>query len=383
MTDDQLPVLWLYGPPGSGKTAVGWEIFSRLSANGVEVGYVDIDQLGICYPAPGADPGRHQMKARNADLVATTFALAGARCVIVSGVVDVVHGLDWGKLPHAMVTACRLRAEPDELRRRLVARGAEPESVEATLTGAAATETGPPAGLSIDTTGLAVSAAADLVCARVGLWPPWATTRLGGKGPRSGPRPKGPPPRVPVLLVCGPTAVGKSAVGWQLYERARRAGLHAAFVDLGQLGFLRPARASDPHDHQVKAANLAALWGTFGAAGAECLVVVGAVDNQDTAELYRRTIKGATVVFCRLHASSAVLAERVMLRGQGRNWPEPGDSLKGQAAASLSAAARKAASEAEDLEDRGLGDVSIDTDGRSVEEVVEAIVTRANGWPRK
>ena len=72
-----------------------------------------------------------------------------------------------------------------------------------------------------------------------------------------------------------------------------------------------------------------------------------------------------------------------MLRGQGRNWPEPGDSLKGQAAASLSAAARKAASEAEDLEDSGLGDVSIDTDGRSLEEVVEAIVARANGWPRK
>ena len=246
MTADQLPVLWLYGPPGSGKTAVGWEIFSRLSGNGVEVGYVDIDQLGICYPAPGTDPGRHQMKARNADLVATTFALAGARCVIVSGVVDDVHGLDRGQLPHAMVTACRLRSEPDELRRRLVARGAEPEPVEARLTEAVAIETGLSAGLSIDTTGLAVSAAADLVCESLGRWPPWVSTRFGGQGPRSDPRPKGPPPRVPVLLVCGPTAVGKSSVGWQLYERARRAGLRVAFVDLGQLGFLRPARRATP-----------------------------------------------------------------------------------------------------------------------------------------
>ena len=188
---------------------------------------------------------------------------------------------------------------------------------------------------------------------------------------------------MPVLLLCGPTAVGKSAVGWQLYERARRAGLRSAFVDLGQLGFLRPARASDPYDHQVKAANLTALWETFGAAGAECLVVVGPVHNQAAAQLYRRALQGATVVLCQLHASSAVLAERVMFRGQGRNWPEPGDPLKGRAAVILSAAAGKAASEAEDLEDSGPGDGRVDTDGRSVEEVVEAIVARANGWPRK
>ena len=133
----------------------------------------------------------------------------------------------------------------------------------------------------------------------------------------------------------------------------------------------------------MKAANLAALRGTFGAAGAECLVVVGSVDNQAAAELYRRALEGATVVLCRLHASAAVLAERVMLRGQGRNWLEPGDPLKGLAAASLSAAAGKAASEAEDLEDSALGGVRIDTDGRSVGEVAEAIVARANGWPRK
>ncbi len=157
------------------------------------------------------------------------------------------------------------------------------------------------------------------------------------------------------------------------------AGLSSTSANLGSSGRL----GRDPNDHQVKAANLAALCWTFGAAGAECLVVVGSVDNQAAAELYRRALEGATVVVCRLHASSAVLAERVMLRGQGRNWPEPGDPLKGRAAASLSAAAGKAASEAEDLDDSGLGDVCIDTDGRSVEEVADAIVARANGWPAK
>ena len=67
------PLLWLSGPPGCGKTAVGWETFSRLSDAGVEVGYVDIDQLGICFPEPEGDSGRHHMKATNVDRVVATL----------------------------------------------------------------------------------------------------------------------------------------------------------------------------------------------------------------------------------------------------------------------------------------------------------------------
>jgi pantothenate kinase-related protein Tda10 len=44
-----LPVLWLYGPSGIGKTTVTWELFVRLFREGVSTGYVDIDQLGMCY----------------------------------------------------------------------------------------------------------------------------------------------------------------------------------------------------------------------------------------------------------------------------------------------------------------------------------------------
>jgi AcrR family transcriptional regulator len=44
-----LPVLWLYGPSGIGKTTVTWELFVRLVREGISTGYVDIDQLGMCY----------------------------------------------------------------------------------------------------------------------------------------------------------------------------------------------------------------------------------------------------------------------------------------------------------------------------------------------
>jgi adenylylsulfate kinase-like enzyme len=40
-----LPVLWLYGPSGVGKTTVTWELFVQLAREGVATGYVDIDQL--------------------------------------------------------------------------------------------------------------------------------------------------------------------------------------------------------------------------------------------------------------------------------------------------------------------------------------------------
>jgi hypothetical protein len=55
MGDTRLPVLWLYGPAGVGKTTAAWELFTELSRDGIPTGYVDIDQLGMCYAAPTPD----------------------------------------------------------------------------------------------------------------------------------------------------------------------------------------------------------------------------------------------------------------------------------------------------------------------------------------
>lgn len=124
---EPLPLLWLCGPPGSGKTASGWEIFSRLSAAGVEVGYVDVDQLGICYPEPPTDRGRHQMKAANVAKVVSTFSSAGARGAIVSGVPDPGRGVDTSQLADFTVTVWRLRASHADLEQRLRGRGRGPK----------------------------------------------------------------------------------------------------------------------------------------------------------------------------------------------------------------------------------------------------------------
>ena len=90
VTHGGIPGLWLCGPPGVGKTSVGWEIYSELVRSGIQTGYVDIDQLGMCYPELATDPGRHRMKTRNLGAVVAVYRAAEARCVVVSGVIDAV-----------------------------------------------------------------------------------------------------------------------------------------------------------------------------------------------------------------------------------------------------------------------------------------------------
>jgi hypothetical protein len=61
-------------------------------------------------------------------------------------------------------------------------------------------------------------------------------------------------PHTVALWICGPTAVGKSAVGWVVYERALMAGIPAAYVDLAQIGQLAPSR-SDSRQPQTQGAQ--------------------------------------------------------------------------------------------------------------------------------
>ena len=107
-----IPVLWLSGPPGVGKTAVAWEIYRRLQHAGADPAYVDVDQLGMCYPPPAEDPDRHALKARNVAALRANFAASGARTLIVSGVLDAKRGPDVNTLGGSHIVVARLRADP-------------------------------------------------------------------------------------------------------------------------------------------------------------------------------------------------------------------------------------------------------------------------------
>jgi len=56
MPEAEPAVFWVCGASGAGKSVAAWALFEALAAEGVRVGYVDIDQLGMLYPAAGDDP---------------------------------------------------------------------------------------------------------------------------------------------------------------------------------------------------------------------------------------------------------------------------------------------------------------------------------------
>jgi adenylylsulfate kinase-like enzyme len=374
VSGEATPVLWLCGPAGVGKTAVAWELYAQLVRAGVEVGYVDIDQLGMCYPEPESDPGRYRMAAQNLGAVVAGYRAAGARAVVVSGVVDPVHGPRAASIPDVALTLCRLRVGAEELTRRLVARQGDRGMVAEALAEAEALDAGDVGDLCVDSSGLPEAQVVRQVRERTAGW----TARAGPAvrqerppGPRDG----------PILWLCGATGVGKSAAGFDLYLRhVLGRNISGAFVDLDQIGFFRPTRADTRVDHLMRARILTAMWQTFRAAGAQCLTMVGPAEDDTAIETYGRALPAATITVCRLHAGRDELIRRITLRGQGAGWAQPGDPLKGQPAAHLSSVADRAAAGAHALERSAIGHVRIDTDARTAAEVADAI-SAATGWP--
>ncbi|KOV90136.1 hypothetical protein ADL03_00120 [Nocardia sp. NRRL S-836] len=311
--------MWICGPPGVGKTAVGWEVHRRNGG-----AYVDVDQLGICYPEPADDPGRYRMKVRNLAEVVANARGSGVRRVVVSGVVD-PNGVE--PIPGATLTVCRLRADREVLRQRYLGRGAGAELIDQVLREADELDARGVGDVCVDTTGLSVAEVVERVEQAV-------------RAPER------------VLWLCGTTGVGKSAVGFAVYQRLLGTGVRAGFIDAGQLGF--------GVGEQTRAANLVAVWRTYREAGARALVVVGPyADVFPTATVYR------------LEASREDLAERIRRRGRGEGWAEPGDRLRGRSEEELDQVVAEAVALAERL--RGTG-TAVDTSGRTVEEVAESLV---------
>jgi adenylylsulfate kinase-like enzyme len=219
--DGRLSVLWLCGPPGAGKSAAGWALYARLARSGARAGFADIDQLGMCLPAPPDDPERYRLKERNLSAVAGNFRAAGCDAVIVSGDLGPSPGISSGTVPGASLTICRLRASPDELRRRLTSRREGPDSVAGALRQAEELDRTCFADAYADTDGLTVAEVARLVRERCGGWP---RERVAGAGADEA----APAPAAgadgDVLLVCGATGAGKSAAGFEVFLRQLRAG---------------------------------------------------------------------------------------------------------------------------------------------------------------
>ena len=410
MAAGRVPVLWITGPPGVGKSTASWQLFTELARSGTRTAFAEADQLCMCYPAPPHDPGRDLIRARNTATVIRNFQAAGARRVIVNGVVDPAMGVQRYLLEQAAVLVCRLRADPDEVVRRLVGRQRDSSDVRVLARrvrdGCDRMDASDFADVFVDTTGTPAGGVAALIRDRCRGWPGFG---VAGEQPGAAPdadRPTGSKADGSeatrsktdgskadgsetadadgsggqVLLVCGPAGVGKSTIGFEVYRRCLRAGLTAGYIDLDQIGFLTPRPDDDPRRHGLKARNLAGIWRTYRAAGATHLVMSGPVENQAVLRAYAAALPAAVITACCLRAGPAELRRRIMTRGEGGSWPQPGDPLRGQPARYLSRVAEQAAADAQALDHAALDALRIDTDGRTPAEAANLTAVAA-GWP--
>jgi predicted ABC-type ATPase len=186
---------------------------------------------------------------------------------------------------------------------------------------------------------------------------------------------------IPFLWICGPSGVGKSSVGWEVFTQVRAAGVTAAYLDTDQIGFCRPEPQDDPDHYVLRSRNVAALWPNFLAAGARAMIVSGILETPDGVRRFTAAVPGASVTIVRLRATPETLRERIWWRGRGGGPQIPGDQeLHGATAARLQAVWEDSVATTEALERHRIGDICIDTDGRSVREVARAILAQAPGW---
>lgn len=325
--------------------------------------------------------GRYLLKTENLDSVVAAFQEAGARCVVVSGVVDPVGGVHPDKVPHAALTVCRLRADEEVLGQRLVARRGDDGMAAEALAEAAAMDAGGIGDVCVDITGLSVSEVVRRVKHEVAEWPGLVDLLPSDRAAAC-------PPIVhsvigdpadtasgSILWLCGATGVGKSSVGFSVYAKTTFGEeIPRAYLDLDQIGFLSPAPPDDPGNHRVKARILGALWKTFRAAGAQTLIVVGPAEDDAAIKIYSRELPSPDSTVCRLHAGPDQLTRQILRGRQGGSWAQPGDPLKGRTEPHLRAVAEQAAERARALETAGVGDIRIDTDGLTTEQVTEVVL---------
>jgi hypothetical protein len=358
-------VWWVYGPSGVAKSVTSWRLFEDLAADDVASAYVDIDQLGMCYPALDADPWRDRLKGRVLAGIAGTYADAGCDRLVVSGVVDPgLMGWYADRLDPHRLTLCRLAVDDAELTRRLTARGVDDAWVADALEEAHDLEAAELPHAVVDTGVRWVGEVSAAVRAALAQACP-------GVGPGD-PDDESPAPPADLesraLCVTGPTAVGKSSVAFEVFLKLREETT-VAYVDLEQLGFTRGVSGDQ------RFANAAVAWHCFRAAGARRLVMSGRLERADERRVLAEAVAPAPLHVAGLTADETAYVERVAARGRGGPPELAGDPLLGADPEELAVAAARAWAEQQRDAHASGWDAAYDTTDHTAAEVAEQVLT--------
>lgn len=364
-----IPVIWICGASGAGKSVSAWGLFKELAADGVRVAYLDIDQLGMLYPALDDDPERHLLKTEALAALLPGYASAGAQALVVSGVVEPTGG-PGAALEDVDLTVCLLTPDPAALRERILARGWSEQVVADAVDENAALRHAVFLDTVVETAGLSVPETVERLRPFVRMAEP-ATAATTPAVPS--------PAEVGVVVVTGPRAAGTSTVGFGLSMGRWRAGLRTGFADLQQLAFLACPSSPDLTNPALGIAQLAAMHAFMAARGAGLLVVSGHLTIADRTSM-REAIKSAAVTIVRLRADEATFETHVRDRVAGSEARLAGDDLLGADPRHQAAVVATALAEQSHLDAHAVDDAVIDVTGRPPAEVVadvERIVATA------
>jgi len=315
-------ILWLFGPPGVGKSVTSWELLNLLSDRHEATSYVDIDQLGMADPEPGDEGEAHVRKAWALAAVSRVHAQRGATTLVVSGVLD-PDQMEFYRRALADFDLALVRLAVDEvvLRRRMDSRGHYAEDWFGVLAHARRHEAAGHTLPVVRTDGGTPSEVARRVLDAARTLPIASSARADESTPATATE------VARAMLITGSRVIGKSTVGWLAFMMARQSKIPTAFVDLRQLGF--HGRAGGPTDHALQAATTGALWRVFRARGNQLLLLNGTTDDPAQANLYADHLNGTPMNTIRLTAARSELTARARARSRGEMAPLAGDDIVG------------------------------------------------------
>lgn len=367
MSSSTLPVLWVCGAPGAGKSVTAWSLFERVASDGVAVAYLDIDQLGMLYPESDADPERFRLKTEALNALIPNYRASGAQALIVSGIVDPEAPAELAlQYPDARVTFCLLDTAEATLRDRILERGWDPEDADEVVAEAATLRGASFVDASIDTTGADVEEVSERVRPLVTILEPRPPVAAQTITPSAA--------RARLVVLTGPRAVGTSTVGFGLARLLWNNGVVTGFADLDQLAFFRSGGHDDREGSVLGAANVAALHELFATHGADRLILSAHLGDASEHELVRTAAPREMVTIVRLRADVETIAGHVDERSSGSEARLAGDDLAGASPSRQVDVIRQARSQQVILDGLAVEDALIEVSGRSVDSVVAETV---------
>lgn len=163
-----------------------------------------------------------------------------------------------------------------------------------------------------------------------------------------------------LLLITGPTGVGKSVVADEVFEILRKTSTPIALINFDELTYASPL-ADDPHGTKLGLKNLRAMWPNYVEVGANKLIIPYVIESQQDIDNFRANVSNADILAIRLTASAAILEDRL------RNRPM-GGSLEWHLARAQELTNHYASN--------NISDIVIDTDNKTIHEVAEEVIAK-------